>query len=173
MTMTVIGIDPGLSGALAMLKTHGLAAVSDIPVAMKGTGEGKVKQEVNASGLAAILRAWVDGQADDVMVVIERASGRPTVINGMRIPQGSASVFSTGDTYGTIRGVVAALGYPVQFVTPVSWKKHYVLPGGREQKELARARAIQLYPAADLARKKDHGRAEAILIARYGWEALR
>jgi crossover junction endodeoxyribonuclease RuvC len=173
MTTHVIGVDPGLSGAIALLGSRGLLACADIPLATKGSGQATIKTEVNAAGLAQILRGWTNGGADDVLVVIERQSAKPTIIGGVRIPQGGASIFSTGDTYGVIRGVVAALTYPAEFVTAGQWKKHYELPGGREQKELARARAIQLYPAADLHRKKDHGRAEAILIARYGWDELR
>ena len=162
MTSLVIGIDPGLSGALSMIGRDGLLAVADIPVMAKGKGAGKVKNEVNAAALNHLLREWANGSADDVMVVLERVASMPG--------QGVASMLSLGDTVGCIRGVVAARGYPVQWVTPQSWKKHYGLPA---DKELARARAIELYPEADLARKRDHGRAEAILIARYGWECLR
>ena len=162
MTSLVIGIDPGLSGALAMLGTGGLLAVADLPVVAKGSGAGRVKNEINPAALSHLLRDWVAGHADDVLVVIERVSAMPD--------QGVAGVFSLGDTLGSIRGVVATRGYPVAWVTPQRWKKHYGLPA---DKELARARAIQLYPDADLPRKKDHNRAEAILIARYGWEVLR
>ena len=162
MTSLVIGIDPGLSGAMAMLGTRGLLAVVDLPVVAKGSGAGRVKNEINPAALSQLLRDWVAGHADDVLVVIERVSAMPD--------QGVAGVFSLGDTLGSIRGVVATRGYPVAWVTPQRWKKHYGLPA---DKELARARAIQLYPDADLPRKKDHNRAEAILIARYGWEVLR
>lgn len=162
MTTLVVGIDPGLSGALALIGPAGLLAVADMPVVAKGKGAGRVKNEVNPAALAQLLREWVNGHADEVLVVVERVSAMPG--------QGVAGVFSLGDTLGAIRGVVAARGYPVAWVTPHAWKKHYGLPA---DKELARARAVQLYPEADLTRKKDHGRAESILIARYGWEVLR
>ena len=167
MTTLIIGIDPGLSGALALMGNAGLLALSDIPVMAKGKGSGKVKNEVNAAGLNALLKEWVSGHADDVLVVIERVSSMPG--------QGVASMMSLGDTVGCIRGVVAARGYPVHWVTPQTWKKHYTLTAGKDVdgKELARAKAIQLFPEADLVRKKDHNRAEAVLIARWGWECIR
>lgn len=162
MTMIVIGVDCGLSGALAMINQDGLAAVHDMPVMAKGAGHGRVKNEVNGAALNALLKNWVDGVADDVLVVIERVASRPG--------QGVAGMMSIGDSVGCIRGVVAARGYPVQWVTPQRWKKYFGLPA---DKEFARARAIQLYPSAPLERKKDHGRAEAILISLYGWQVLK
>lgn len=162
MTAYVVGVDPGLTGALALIGQPGLIAVADIPVMAKGAGAGRVKSEVNPAGLAQLLRDWLNGHFDDVMVVIERVSAMPG--------QGVAGVFSLGDTLGCIRGVACGLRLPIAFVSPQKWKKHYGLPA---DKELARARAIQLYPEAALSRKKDHGRSEAILLARYGWEVLR
>lgn len=167
MTSLVIGVDPGLSGALALFDGNGLSAILDIPVMAKGKGAGKVKNEINAAGLNALLKEWTNGHADDVLVVIERVSSMPG--------QGVASMFSMGDTVGCIRGVVAARGYPVIWVTPQKWKRHFGLIAGKDVngKELARSRAIQLFPEADLARKKDHNRAEAILLSKYGWDVLR
>lgn len=162
MTSRVIGIDVGLSGALALLGESGLIDVQDMPTMLKGAGSGKVKNEVNPAALSEVLRAYADGHADDVLVVIEQVSSMPG--------QGVASMMSLGDSRGCVRGVVAARGYPIEWLSPVKWKKHY---GIGSDKELARAKAINLYPGADLARKCDHGRAEAILIARYGWELLR
>jgi crossover junction endodeoxyribonuclease RuvC len=160
-THIVIGIDPGLSGAIAMMTADSIR-VTDIPTNLKGGGSGKVKNEVNASGFALWLRETVDGQGDEVLVVIERVSSMPG--------QGVASMLSLGDTVGAIRGVVAAKGYPIAWVTPAKWKRHY---GLGSDKELARARAIEMYPSVDLSRKKDHNKAEAMLIAKYGWDVLR
>jgi crossover junction endodeoxyribonuclease RuvC len=157
----VIGIDPGISGALALHSTDGLMAVTDIPTVAKGKGAGRVKNEVNPAALVSLLREWATYR-DEVLVVVERVSSMPG--------QGVASMMSLGDTVGCIRGVIAARGYAIEWVTPQRWKKHFGLPA---DKEFARAKAIQLYPEAKLDRKKDHNRAEAILIARYGWEELR
>lgn len=161
MTQIVIGIDPGLGGALACLSDKN-ALISDMPTVARGAGTGRVKREVDAAGVAAILRGYTAGMRDDAIVVLERVAAMPG--------QGVASMLSIGDSLGTVRGVVAALGLPLVWVTSQKWKKHYGL--GRE-KELARARAIQLYPTAELNLHKHHGRAEALLIARWGWEELR
>ncbi len=162
MTNLIIGVDPGLSGALALVDQDGLRDFADMPTALKGAGNGKVKNEVNAAALSALLRDWVNGRSDEVAVIVERVSSMPG--------QGVASMMSLGDTVGCIRGVVAARGYPLQWITPTQWKRRYAIGA---DKELARAKAIQLYPQAELARKKDHNRAEAILLARYGWEFMR
>lgn len=175
--MRVIGIDPGLSGALCLLEDGALVAVRDMPVMAKGKGGGLVKNEVNPAGLAAVLREWLAGiaNASEVRIVVELVNSRPTagppqpcpVCKRDRKALGSSSVFSMGDTGGCIRGVLAALGLPVEWVGPATWKRHFQLPGGAAQKEVARAHAIKLFPNADLARKKDHNRAEAILLARW------
>lgn len=162
--MIVIGIDPGLSGALAAMDTRGLLGVEDLPVMAKAAGGGKVKQQLNPAALATILEDWARAQEwarDSVLVLLERVQAMPK--------QGVSSMFSLGHTCGAIEGVLAAKRLPVQFVTPQAWKKHFGLSA---DKEVARSRAISLFPQAPLSRVKDHGRAEAILLARYGMEAL-
>ena len=155
--MVIIGIDPGITGAAAFIwEDH--TEVFDIPVMAKGKGGAKVKNQVNAAALAEMLehaKHWVG--ADKVYVYLERISSMPG--------QGVASMFSMGDTFGCIRGVCAALGLSVEIVTPQSWKKAY---GLGKDKEVIRAKAIELFPEAPLSRKKDHNRAEALLIAKYG-----
>lgn len=76
-------------------------------------------------------------------------------------------MFAFGKAYGTLRGVVAALGIPMTVVSPVTWKRALGVPAAKDG---ARARASQLLPdaAAHWQRVKDHGRAEAALIALYG-----
>ena len=159
--MLIIGIDPGITGAIAALDHNGLLSIDDIPTMACGKGAGKRKHQVNAAGLAALLRDRVNGRADEVLAVLERVANMPG--------QGVVGVFSLGDTFGCIRGVVAARGLPLELVTPQTWKKRFGLNSDKEQ---ARAKAIELYPNAPLDRKKDHGRAESILIARYGLEVF-
>ena len=152
----IIGIDPGLTGAVAVIGED--VEVHDIPVMARGKGQGRVKAQVNAAGLVELLDLSVDGGRADVY--LERVASMPG--------QGVASMFSMGDTFGCIRGVCAALGYTVYLITPQEWKKAYKLGS---DKEVIRAKAIELYPKAPLSRKKDHNRAEALLIARYGMGA--
>lgn len=152
-----VGIDPGLSGAIAVLDDNAnLVDLSDIPVMAKGKGKSVVKNQINAVALSDLMLAYMNTTA-----IIENVSARPG--------QGVSSMFSLGDSVGAIRGVCASLKMRSHYVTPQTWKKYYKLPS---DKEYARAKAIELYPEASLHRKKDHGKAEAILLARYGYEVL-
>lgn len=150
----VIGIDPGLTGAIAVLGEA--IEAYDMPVMAKGTGK---KQQVNAAEVANILLCH-QGAAT---VYLERVAAMPK--------QGVSSTFSFGETFGVMRGVTAALGIPLELVTPQSWKRRFSLLGA--DKDAARTKAIELFPEAPLSRKKDIGRAEALLIAVYGLELER
>ena len=81
--------------------------------------------------------------------------------------QGVTSMFNFGQSFGVIKGICAALALPINFVRPAKWKKYYSLIN--TNKDASRTKAIELYPknSADLSRKKDTNRADAILIARY------
>ena len=81
---------------------------------------------------------------------------------------GVAGAFNFGVAFGDIRTTVRCCGIEPVFVVPQVWKKHYGIRGSN--KEDSRHLALELFPdmAPLLARKKDEGRAEAMLIARYG-----
>ena len=128
----------------------------DIPTVRRG--DGVVKQEVDASGLARELSSRLDPK-EYCEVVLERVSA----MSG----QGSSSVFSFGDTYGVCRAVLAMSGHPMHLVTPMAWKKHFNLD---RDKEKSRALAVRLFPRAELHLKKHADRAEALLMARFLWE---
>lgn len=159
--MHYIGIDPGLTGAIALLNDKALVAVNDLPTMPVGKGEGRVKNQINAAAFHQLLLgmlAQVEPQEDGKPTVfIEKVSSMPD--------QGIAGAFSLGDTVGTLRGVTVACALPIEWITPQAWKKHYRLP---KEKDVARSIAINLYPGAPLNLKKHHNRAEAILIALYG-----
>lgn len=145
--MKVLGVDPGLDGAIALLG-DGFLAVRDMPTA----GELK-RRVVVAAEAAGIIKAW----APDI-AVIEKVHAMPK--------QGVTSSFRFGQALGTIEGVLGALLIPVEYVTPQAWKKHFRLSANKDD---ARLRAIQTWPriADELRRKKDADRAEALLIAHY------
>lgn len=152
-----IGIDPGLSGAIAVLNDDlSLAAVYDMPVMALRPG----KNQVNAAELAKLI---MDSAVDysrrlKPVAYLEQVSAMPG--------QGVSGMFSFGTSYGIVQGVLAALGVPVVLVRPQAWKSRAGLKG--TEKDMARTVAQRLYPAADLSRKKDIGRADSILIARFG-----
>jgi hypothetical protein len=155
--MFYIGIDPGLTGAIALLNERELVYVVDLPTMPVGQGTGRVKNQINAAGLVHSLREMLMKSESPRLVFIEK--------QGVMPDQGIAGAFSLGDTVGCIRGVSVALSLPIEWVTPQSWKKHYKLP---KEKDVARSVAINLYPGAPLHLKKHHNRAESILIALYG-----
>jgi crossover junction endodeoxyribonuclease RuvC len=159
--MLIVGIDPGISGAIAAVTPSGsLQWVHDMPVRDAGKKTRKAN-EIDGVSLARLLRVHV---ADIGEVWIEEVSAMPG--------QGVSSMFSLGDSRGCIRGVCEALGLSTQRVHPTTWKRSCGLLGA--DKGASRAMAIRLYPGCDvLARKKDHGRAEAILLARYGAQQSR
>ena len=163
----ILGIDLGLTGAVCFMAPDGeYLSVHDLPVMMKGKGKSRVKNQINPAAFASLLQGELMGKSCILMAkaYVEQVSGLG--INPKNKKSiGSASIFSLGDTNGVIRGVIGALGIPIEFVNPTSWKKHFKLTS---DKEVCRAKAIELFPAAPLERKRDHNRAEAILIAKYG-----
>lgn len=78
-------------------------------------------------------------------------------------------MFRFGVSYGAIKMALAACGVPYTVITPAKWKPYVGVPTGAD-KEASRQRALQLFPdqCANLARKKDHGRADAMLLAHFG-----
>ena len=162
MTNIIVGIDPGLDGAVALLNGDGYPeAVWDIPTV--GTGK-KTDREFNAVELFAILKPWaVDG---GVHVYLEKIVGNLQPAG--RAP-GSRSLFRWGSTYGGIKAVIATLQLPLTLVSPITWKRRFGVVG--KDKEGSRLRALELFPMVSekLHRKKDHGRAEALLIAYHGF----
>ncbi|WP_412852373.1 hypothetical protein [Ectothiorhodospira shaposhnikovii] len=150
----VLGIDPGLTGAVAGLAPdHRVELLEDLPTVARGSG--RVRRELDAAGLAHLLRPI----AGDVrLAVVEQVASRPG--------QGVASVFSLGHTAGAICGVLAALGIPLVLVPPTAWKKAVGVPAGSD-KDMGRTIAARFHPDLNLSRKRDHNMADALLLARY------
>lgn len=161
----VIGIDPGISGAIAVIDTDGTVEAIDLPTIGEGT-----KRELDA----AWLLRWVIHQCPDLMCC-ENVWAMPSQPDGhgKRRGMGAASAFRFGLGIGQIRAVMQCSGAPFSLVVPTVWKKFFQLKGSN--KEQSRQLALRLYPrAADVLRRKlDHQRAEAILIATYGLERAR
>lgn len=152
-----IGIDPGLKGAIAAIAGNELVDVYDMPTT-KALGKGRI---VDTSELAHILR-WIKQDYTHVTVYLENVHSMPN--------QGVASTFTFGRGFGAIEGVLGALELQCNYVTPESWKRLAGLVG--KEKDASRTKALSLFPYAELERKKDVDRADAILIAWYGQEAV-
>ena len=153
--MKIIGIDPGLSGAIAILENNKVLNIFEIPVMSEGK---KNKRQLNSAQLVKLLRDNIT-KNEEVSVVVEQVNAMPG--------QGVTSMFNFGQTFGAIKGVCAALGLPIHFVRPSKWKKHFELINS--SKDSSRTKAIEMYPALsnDLSRKKDVNKSDAILIARF------
>ncbi len=151
----ILGIDPGVSGAIAILSDAGeLMAIEDMPALPDGA---KGRQAVNAPLLAAIVRA-------------SNASRAYCELVGPRPGDGAVGAFGFGRSRGVIEGVLGAAGVPVVMIAPPVWKRAAGIAPGRENKDAARAAAIARWPALAglFARKGDVDRAEAALIALAG-----
>lgn len=145
----LIGIDPGISGAIAFFDNFGeLVSVHDMPLKKEGS-----HNHINAHVLSLMIKRKV--------LVPQLAVAKVESVHSMP-GQGVASTFKFGRSFGTILGVLGALGIEVELVTPQRWKKKHGLV--KKEKDASRILAAELFPLAPLDRKKDHGRADAILI---------
>lgn len=152
--MRVIGIDPGLNGALALV-CEDTAAVYDLPVKIVDRRR-TIDPERFVMEFSELLRS-----ADHV--VVEEQGPRPR--------QGARQTFTHGYEYGVVVALIEGLGISPLFVTPRRWKAELGLSSDKAQSlEAARRMWPELEPA--LRRKRDDGRAEALLIAWYARRVL-
>jgi len=153
--MRIIGIDPGLSGGIAILDNSKVIELFDMPVMPDGK---KNKRQLNSALLVKLIKDNIKNLEDTVMVV-EQVNAMPG--------QGVTSMFNFGQTFGAIKGICAALGLPIFLVRPAKWKKHFELINS--SKDSSRTKAIEMYPfiSERLSKKKDVNKSDAILIARY------
>jgi hypothetical protein len=162
MTQRVIfGIDPGLSGAIAVLHDGRFVDVIDMPTVGRGK---KGRLTTDGSQVAEFIRSHTaDINGAHVHAVMEETQSMPG--------QGRSAAHNYGRTAGIVIGVLCALRISRSFVTPQKWKKQM---GLSSDKEASRGAAIDRFPDAPLARKRDEGRAEALLLAHWcmrfeGW----
>jgi hypothetical protein len=149
----VIGIDCGLSGAIAHLEDGKLIAVHDMPTMVIETNK-KAKRQVSAHMLAEII-----GKIQPDIAYVEKPASRPG--------QSVVAMFGFGRSLGVVEGVLAALNISVTYVAPATWTRAMGKPQG---KDASRHRAMELYPDHQhlFKRVMDDGRAEAALIATWG-----
>jgi crossover junction endodeoxyribonuclease RuvC len=150
----ILGVDPGIHGALALVEVNGDAChivdAIDIP-----TIGSKAKERVNVHA----IQEWV----------LQHGPHRAFIERGQAMPrQGASSGYKFGRSVGALEAVIALCVIPLEIVEPSVWKRTLRLKG--KDKELSRQRALELFPRAQhlLTRRKDHQRAEAMLLAYYG-----
>ena len=147
--MNYCGIDVGFSGAIAVLDEDGNILITiDMPIIEVGK-----KRELNEPKIRWILEGF-----RPLCVGIEKAQTMPS--------QGISSSGRYMASYGFLRGVCVGLKLEYQLIHPKTWKKEMMFDMPKE-KEASIMRVGQLYPDLVLTRKKDHGIADAVLIAKY------
>ena len=153
--MIIIGVDPGISGAISIVENKKILEVYDTPTMIEGK---KNKRQINGAQVTNIIKERLN-KGNEVVVVVEHVNAMPG--------QGVTSMFNFGQSFGVIKGICAALSLPIYFVRPTKWKKHFNLI--KTHKDASRTKVIEAYPeiSSKLHRKKDCNRADAILIALY------
>ena len=156
--MKIIGIDPGLSGAIAVLEDNKVLGIYDMPVMTEGK---KSKRQLNSAQLVSIIKQNVSNN-DELAIVVEQVNAMPG--------QGVTSMFNFGQTFGAIKGVCAALNLPIFFVRPSKWKKYFELINS--SKDSSRTKVIEMYPtlSIQLSKKRDVNKSDAVLIAKFYFE---
>ena len=153
--MIIIGIDPGVSGAISVLENKKVIDIFEMPTMIDGK---KNKKQVNGSQITNIIKEEIN-KKKEIIVVVEHVNAMPG--------QGVTSMFNFGQSFGVLKGICAALSLPIYFVRPTKWKKYFNLI--KTNKDASRTKVIQIYPeiSGKISRKKDSNKADAILIARY------
>lgn len=185
--MIIIGIDPGVSGAIAKVwfqtdRTE--VQIVDLPTMDVGK-KGATKNVLDVRATAGILRA-MRGTTVDTIFLLESIPLGPAMRRapkrgeGYPIPgapsdedgqTGQSLVTITRQFYlgGQIEGILAAIGARYEIVNPQVWKRA-MMPGEAREKDAARQKALQLFPQAaeELKLKKHHNRGEALLLCEWG-----
>jgi hypothetical protein len=152
----VMGVDPGFTGALALAEIETKRCLAfDMPVMKNSRGQ----TVIDLAALTLLVESYAGQTA---VAIVEEVGARPG--------DGRSSLFKFGYGAGILAGVLAAYSVPAFPVRPEVWK---CLMGVSADKASSIRKASSLYPLDAykfLSRKKDHGRAEAILLAHFGVE---
>tara|TARA_B100000674_G_scaffold324889_1_gene270842 strand:- start:239 stop:730 length:492 start_codon:yes stop_codon:yes gene_type:complete len=161
--MLIIGIDPGISGSICFFRDGEITEVLEMPTMIEGK---KNKKQVNGSQIYNLINERIKKiEKKNIKVVIEQVSAMPG--------QGVTSMFNFGQSYGILKGICSAMLLPVYYVRPAKWKKYFNLINS--EKDASRTRAIEIFPyfSANLSKKKDSNKADAILIASFFYETYK
>jgi len=158
--MLIIAIDPGISGSLCFFEEGKIIDIIEMPNMAAGK---KNKRQVNGAQIYNEISLRIKNfQKNDIKVVIEQVSAMPG--------QGVTSMFNFGQSFGVLKGICSAMQLPMYFVRPAKWKKYFNLINSK--KDASRTKAIEIFPyiSAQLSKKKDSNKADAILLASFFFE---
>ena len=155
--MLIIGIDPGISGAICFFEDGYVKEIINMPIMAEGK---KNKRQVNGPQIYnEISKRIINLAKKDITVVIEQVSAMPG--------QGVTSMFNFGQSFGVLKGICSAMQLSMFFVRPAKWKKYFGLI--KTEKDASRTKVIEIFPyiSSELSRKKDSNKADAVLIASF------
>ncbi len=155
--MLIIGIDPGISGAICFFENGEVKEILDMPNMAEGK---KNKRQINGPQIYnEISKRIINISKKEVVVVIEQVAAMPG--------QGVTSMFNFGQSFGVLKGICSAMQLSMHFVRPAKWKKYFNLIN--TEKDSSRTKVIEIFPyiSSQLSRKKDSNKADAILIASF------
>ena len=161
--MIIVGIDPGIAGAICFFSSGNVIDVIDMPTMAEGK---KNKKQVNGRQIYnEIMLIKNKFKNEKMSVIVEQVSAMPG--------QGVTSMFNFGQSFGVIKGICSAMELPIFYVRPAKWKKHFDLINS--EKDASRTRAIEIFPyfSSQLSKKKDSNKADAILIASFYHETYK
>ena len=155
--MLIIGIDPGISGAICFFENGEVKDIFDMPTMADGK---KNKKQINGPQFYNEISSRLKNYSKrDIFVVIEQVSAMPG--------QGVTSMFNFGQSFGVLKGICSAMQLPMYLVRPAKWKKYFNLI--KTEKDASRTKVIEIFPyiSSKLSKKKDSNKADAILIASF------
>ena len=155
--MLIIGIDPGISGAICFFEEGQVKEIIDIPTMAEGK---KNKRQINGPQIYNEISLRINKlKKKDIVVAIEQISAMPG--------QGVTSMFNFGQSFGVLKGICSAMQLSMHFVRPAKWKKYFGLI--KTEKDASRTKVIEIFPyiSAQLSKKKDSNKADAVLIASF------
>ena len=161
--MLIIGIDPGITGAICFFEDGKIIDVVEMPNMAEGK---KNKRQVNGAQIYHEISKRIKNlEKKNIKVIIEQVAAMPG--------QGVTSMFNFGQSFGVLKGICSAMQLSMYFVRPAKWKKYFNLINS--EKDASRTKAIQIFPyiSAQLSRKKDSNKADAILIASFFYETYK
>lgn len=165
--MKVIGIDPGVHGAVAIYDSGNPTSVAAFPFPIVKVVSGKKKRSRLDIDACWNLLLTLNLVHEPVLAVIEDVNGYA----GNKNATGAAG-FVFGRATGIIEGMIVALGIPRHYESPSALKKHFRIQGKtrEELKTASRITASRLFPGSShlFTRVADDGVAEASLMARFG-----
>ena len=161
--MLIIGIDPGLSGAISFFINGSVSEVIEMPVMAEGK---KNKKQINGPQVYNEIQSRIKNyEKKEIFVVIEQVSAMPG--------QGVTSMFNFGQSFGVLKGICSAMQLSMFFIRPAKWKKYFGLI--KTEKDASRTKVIEIFPyiSSELSRKKDSNKADAVLIASFFYNTFK